>query len=121
MLAVELSIQHPIWVPGVELVQVSELMEELEEMVEQSFLLVQVQKMALLMAQALEPESWVLELVKKEQELVTKLERLPEEARLELDSLEHTKGQSWKLERLELQRESSSWAHKLELSREQEQ
>jgi hypothetical protein len=70
-------------------------MEELEEMVEQSFLLVQVQKMALLMAQALEPESWVLELeqakqkelefVKKEQELVRKLERLPEEARLELD------------------------------------
>ncbi len=43
--------------------------EELEEMVEQSFLLVQVQKMALLMAQALEPESWVLEFVKKEQEL----------------------------------------------------
>jgi hypothetical protein len=53
----------------VELVQVSELREELEEMVEQSFLLVQVQKMALLMAQALEPESWVLEFVKKEQEL----------------------------------------------------
>jgi hypothetical protein len=42
-------------------------MEELEEMVGQSFLLVQVQKMALLMAQALEPESWVLELEQAKQ------------------------------------------------------
>jgi hypothetical protein len=42
-------------------------MEELEEMVEQSFLLVQVQKMALLMARALEPESWVLELEQEKQ------------------------------------------------------
>jgi hypothetical protein len=63
-------------------------MEELEEMVEQSFLLVQVQKMALLMAWALEQESWVLKLEQakqKELELARKLERLPEEARLELD------------------------------------
>ncbi len=66
--------------PGVELVQVSELREELEEMVEQSFLLVQVQKMALLMAQALEPESWVLELEQakqKELEFVKKEQELP--------------------------------------------
>jgi hypothetical protein len=42
-------------------------MEELEEMVEQSFLLVQVQKMALLMAWALEQESWVLELEQAKQ------------------------------------------------------
>jgi hypothetical protein len=55
-------------------------MEELEEMVEQSFLLVQVQKMALLMAQALEPESWVLELEQakqKELEFVKKEQELP--------------------------------------------